>query len=127
MDDVVVAESRFEYAETIERLSAKLLALGATLFAKIDQRLAADTVGLALRPTTLFIFGNPRGGTPLMRDYPLLALELPLKLLVWEDAGTVHLAHAMMNAVGRRYGVPQTNGAIAALDRTLDELVASVT
>ena len=66
--------SRYPYSETIERLSKAIIDGGNTIFATIDQAAAAQTVGLPLRPTTLIIFGNPKGGTPLMDAFPLCLL-----------------------------------------------------
>ena len=70
--------------ETVKRLVGALESAGMTVFARIDQQAAAAAVGLTMRPMTLLVFGNPRGGTPLMQAYPTLAIDLPLKALVWE-------------------------------------------
>ncbi|MBV9101939.1 MAG: DUF302 domain-containing protein [Candidatus Eremiobacteraeota bacterium] len=77
---------------------------GNTVFAMIDQAEAAAKVGLTLRPTTLIVFGNPKGGTPLMEALPLIALELPLKMLVWEENGTVNVSYVPMSEIAARYG-----------------------
>jgi len=79
-----------------------------------------------LRPTTLIIFGNPRGGTPLMDAFPLVGLELPLKLLVWEEGGNVLVAHVTMSEIAARYGVARMDERIAAMDRSVDALVNTV-
>lgn len=79
--------SRYSVAESVARISAALKAKGITVFAVIDQSREAETVGLALRPTQLIIFGDPKSGTPLMNASPSLAIDLPLKALIWEDAG----------------------------------------
>lgn len=77
---------------TVERLTAALQAKGAQVFARIDHAAAARSVGLELPPTVLLIFGNPKGGTPLMQAAPSIALDLPLKVLVQQDAqGTVQV------------------------------------
>ncbi len=114
------------YAETIGRLSAAIVDGGNTVFATIDQSLAAAGAGLALRPTTLILFGNPKGGTPLMADFPLVALDLPLKLLVWEEAGRVSVAYEPMSEIAARYGVTGKEAQVAAMDRILDALTDSV-
>src|SRR5277367_6048413 len=98
-------QSRYSYSETLERLSKAITDGGNTIFATIDQAAAAKTVGLSLRPTTLFIFGNPKGGTPLMDAFPLVALELPLRLLVWEDGNAAKVAYNTMSQIAARYGV----------------------
>lgn len=78
--------------ETVQRLTNLLRDRGITLFALIDHSGEASRVGLSLRPTKLLVFGNPRAGTPLMQGAPRSAIDLPLKILVWEDAdGTTWL------------------------------------
>lgn len=119
--------SRYPYSETIERLSRALTGAGNTIFATIDQARAARSVGLALRPTTLIVFGNPKSGTPLMDAFPQIALELPLKLLVWDEGGEVSLAYVPMSEIAARYGVTGMDARMAAMDRALDALTDLVT
>ena len=73
-------------AETAKRLRTAIVSAGLTLFAEIDHAAAGRAVGLALPPTLVLIFGSPKAGTPLMAAYPTLAIDLPLKALVWQDA-----------------------------------------
>jgi uncharacterized protein (DUF302 family) len=115
--------SRYSYSETIERLSKAVTDGGNTIFATIDQAAAAKTVGLILRPTTLVIFGNPRGGTPLMDAFPLVGLELPLKVLVWEETDGIKVAYVTMSEIAARYGIAGMDERIAAMDRALDALI----
>jgi uncharacterized protein (DUF302 family) len=119
--------SPYPYFETIERLSKAITDGGNTIFATIDQAAAAKTVGLPLRPTTLIIFGNPKGGTPLMDAFPLVGLDLPLKLLVWEEGGDVRVAYVPMSEVAARYGAAGMDERIAAMDRAVDALTSMVT
>jgi uncharacterized protein (DUF302 family) len=70
----------------MDRLASEIQAKGLTIFARIDHSAGAMDVGLALRPTELIIFGNARGGTPLMQSVQTIGIDLPLKALVWEDA-----------------------------------------
>ena len=80
--------------ETAEHLDALLRAKGVKIFARIDQAAEAQALGLSLRPTVLLIFGDPKAGTPLMERYPSLALDLPLKAVIWEsDDGKVWLSY----------------------------------
>jgi uncharacterized protein (DUF302 family) len=79
-------QSRFDPKETMNRLVAEINATGMTVFARIDHAAGATEVGLTLRPTELIIFGNARGGTPLMQAAQTIGIDLPLKALVWEDA-----------------------------------------
>jgi uncharacterized protein (DUF302 family) len=78
--------SNFGPKETMNRLVAEINATGMTVFARIDHAAGAAGVGLTLRPTELIIFGNARGGTPLMQTAQTIGIDLPLKALVWEDA-----------------------------------------
>jgi uncharacterized protein (DUF302 family) len=78
--------SRFGPKETMDRLAAEVTARGMTVFARIDHAAGAAAVGLPLRPTELLIFGNARGGTPLMQSTQTIGIDLPLKALVWQDA-----------------------------------------
>jgi uncharacterized protein (DUF302 family) len=124
MNTIVVGPSRFPFAETVARLKDAIGAGGATLFAEIDQRQAAAGAGLELRPTTLLLFGNPRGGTPLMLSWPLAAIELPLRLLVWEEDGSVSVAHPRMSAALARVAVPTSRA--ESMDLLLDGLLKTI-
>lgn len=119
--------SRLNYAETVSALSKTIADAGNTIFATIDQSAAADEVGLSLRPTTLIIFGNPKGGTPLMQAFPLVALELPLRLLIWEGGGAVSVAFAPMSEIAQRYGVTGMDDRIGAIDAALEKLTNAIT
>ena len=79
--------SNYSVAETVSRLESVLRAHGLTIFGRVDHSGEAEKVGLKMRPTQLLIFGNPKGGTPLMVAAPTLAIDLPLKALAWEDGG----------------------------------------
>jgi uncharacterized protein (DUF302 family) len=118
--------SRLSYAGTIAALSKTIADAGNTIFATIDQCTAAKTAGLTMRPTTLMIFGNPKGGTPLMQAFPLVALELPLKLLIWEEDGTVNVSFVPMSEIAARYSITGFEAQISAMDRAIDALTASV-
>ena len=83
---VVTKASPRSLTETVERLQAVIRARGLMMFALIDHSGEAERAGLAMPPTKLLVFGSPKGGTPLMLASPLLALDLPLKALVWQDA-----------------------------------------
>jgi uncharacterized protein (DUF302 family) len=124
--NIMTKRSRYSYSETIAKLSKAMTDAGNTIFTTIDQAAAAAQVGLTLRPTTLIIFGNPKGGTPLMEAFPLVALELPLKLLVWEEHGAVNLAYTPMSEVAARYSVTGMDARISAMDQALAALVENV-
>jgi uncharacterized protein (DUF302 family) len=124
---MIVKTTRHSYSETLAKLKQTMTEGGNTIFASIDQSAAATSVGLSLRPTTLLVFGNPKAGTPLMAAFPLVALELPLKLLVWEENGKVSLAYVSMSEIAKRYRVTGMDERIDAIDHALDMLTDTVT
>jgi len=83
---IVDTLSNHSVDQTVERLKGILLSKGVTLFALIDHSGEAEKIGMEMLPTKLLIFGSPKGGTPLMLAAPSSAIDLPLKILVWEDA-----------------------------------------
>jgi len=93
--------------ETVERLKGILQAKGVTLFALVDHSGEAEKVGIKMPPTKLLIFGNPKAGTPLMLAAPSIAIDLPLKILVWEDAfGKVWTSYNSPTYLQQRHGLP---------------------
>jgi len=116
--------SPWSFNETLERIEAFLVAKKIKLFARIDQAAEAAVVGLALRPTTLLIFGDPAKGTPLMDAYPSLAIDLPLKALIWETApGEVYIGLASPEFLQQRHGLP--NAPFAEVVRLFTTLINS--
>lgn len=104
---VITLKSPFGFEETLARITAAVAAQGLTLFADIDHSGVAASVGLTMQPANVLIFGSPLAGTPLMVAAPLLALELPLKALVWQDtAGQTHVSYTSPAYLARRYAVP---------------------
>ena len=100
--------SRYSVVETATLITAALQANGITIFAVIDQRKEAEKVGLALRPTQLIIFGDPKTGTPLMNTSPSLAIDLPLKALICEDdGGTAQVSYNSPGYLQRRHALAQ--------------------
>src|SRR6201997_4985504 len=93
-DGLITIKSAFGPEETMQRLEAEVRAKGMTVFAHVDHAAGAAAVGLPLRPTDLWIFGNAKGGTPLMQSAQAIGIDLPLKALVWQDAsGTTWLSY----------------------------------
>src|SRR6266571_2847286 len=90
-------------ADTLARLTAMVTGKGMKLFSVIDQAAEARQAGLELRDTTLVIFGNPAAGTPVMAASPLAALDLPLKVLVWDDAGQTKVSYDAPAALAARH------------------------
>ncbi len=94
-------------AETADRLESLLKAKDVKIFARINQAAAAAAVGLTMRPMILLIFGDPRAGTPLMIQHPSLAIDLPLKALIWESAdGKVWLSYSSPEFFKERHSLP---------------------
>jgi uncharacterized protein (DUF302 family) len=111
--------------ETVSRLTGILTAKGLKVFAVIDQSAEASAVGMELRATTLVLFGNPAAGTPVMVDAPLSALDLPLKVLIWDDEGQTKVTYYGPTALAARYDLkPDLEAKLAAIDPLTDALVA---
>ncbi len=105
---IINKASNHSVDETVEKLKGILQAKGVTLFALVDHSTEAEKAGLKMRPTKLLIFGNPKGGTPLMVAAPSAAMDLPLKILVWEDsAGKVWASYNSPAYLQQRHGIPQ--------------------
>ena len=103
---IVNTRSPHNVSETVSILSIEIAGAGATMFAVVDHSGEAARVGLSLRDTKLLIFGNPKGGTAAMASAPLVAIDLPLKLLVWEDdEGAVWMSHIDPQWLAERYGL----------------------
>jgi uncharacterized protein (DUF302 family) len=99
--------SPFSVPETLQRLEALLQSKGLTIFARIDHSGEAAKVGLEMRPTQVLIFGSPKAGTPVMVAAPLLAIDLPLKALVWQDEqGRVWITYNDPEYLQRRHNIP---------------------
>jgi uncharacterized protein (DUF302 family) len=111
--------------ETVSRLTGILAAKGLKVFAVIDQSAEASQVGQKLRETTLVLFGNPAAGTPVMVAAPLAALDLPLKVLVWDDAGQTKVTYYGPAALAARYDLnADLTAKLAAIDPLTDAAVA---
>ncbi|HWF23046.1 MAG TPA: DUF302 domain-containing protein [Acidimicrobiales bacterium] len=126
--DVVTKISPRSVADTVSRLTELVAAKGMKVFAVIDQAAEARQVGLELRPTTLVLFGSPVGGTPVMAAVPLIALDLPLKVLVWADgdqADQAKVSYVAPAALAARRGLPADLAQnLAGIDGLTDALVA---
>ena len=105
---IVQRPSRHSFSDTVERLRNTLKAKGITLFAEVDHSGEAEKVGLHMPPTKLFIFGNPKAGTPVMLASPSSAIDLPLKILVAQDGeGKVSVSFNSAEYLRERHNVPQ--------------------
>lgn len=116
------------FAVTAERLEAAIAAKGLTLFAKIDHAAGAASMGLSLRPTVLLVFGSARAGTPLMQASPTIAIDLPLKALVWEDdGGKAWLGYNDPEWVAVRHGAGAPREIVANMQATISGLAQLAT
>ena len=119
--DVKSKVSSWTVAETVERLTRLMTERGMTVFAKIDQADAARNAGLELRDTVLIAFGNPAAGTSVMDAVPLAGLDLPLKVLVWDDEGQTRVSYLDPTALAKRYGLPSSLALpLAGIDQLTD-------
>jgi uncharacterized protein (DUF302 family) len=104
---IVDTPSPHSFEQTVERLRNVLQARGLTLFALVDHSGEAEKVGLNMPPTRLLIFGSPKGGTPAMLAAPSIAIDLPLKALIWEDSGgKVWISYNAPEFLRRRHNLP---------------------
>jgi uncharacterized protein (DUF302 family) len=122
--------SSFGPKETMDRLEAEVKAKGLTVFARVDHAAGASEVGLPLQATELLIFGNAKGGTPLMQVAQTIGIDLPLKALVWQDAaGKTWLSHNDPDWLAQRHGlgheVDATVGALTAALKAFAETATS--
>jgi uncharacterized protein (DUF302 family) len=105
---IISISSNHSVDQTVEKFKRVLQAKGVTLFALVDHSGEAEKVGMKMRPTRLLIFGSPKGGTPVMQAAPSIAIDLPLKMLIWEDAERrVWLSYNSPVYLQQRHGVPQ--------------------
>lgn len=105
---IVDIPSNHSVDETVEKLKGILQAKGVALFALVDHSGEAEKVGIKMPPTKLLIFGNPKAGTPLMLATPSIAIDLPLKILVWEDTALkVWVSYNSPEYLRERHGLPE--------------------
>ena len=104
---ILTLKSPYAFADTVQRLLAAFAAKGIKVFATIDQQAEARVVGLAMPPTTLIVFGNPKAGTPLMLANPQVGVDLPLKVLVCEpEPGQVVASFTTASEIIERHSLP---------------------
>ena len=105
---IIDTPSNHSVDETVEKLKGILQAKGVTIFALVDHSGEAEKVGLTMRPTKVVIFGSPKAGTPLMLAAPSVAIDLPLKILIWEDReGKVWVSYNSPTYLQERHGLPR--------------------
>jgi uncharacterized protein (DUF302 family) len=119
-DVLTVIESKFPVKETADRLAAAIEGKGLKVAARIDHAAGAKSAGLEMPPTEVLMFGNPKLGTPLMMANPQMAIELPMKMVVWEDeAGKVQLGYTAPDALKDRYAITGKDEAFKMMSNAL--------
>ena len=128
-DGLTTMQSSFSPQETLLRLEAAVKARGMAVFARIDHAAGAAEAGLALRPTELVIFGNARGGTPLMQADQTMGMDLPLKALVWQDAADkTWLSYDDPGWLVKRHGMGrEMDATVATLSAALSAVAKAAT
>jgi Uncharacterized conserved protein len=122
IEGLTTIQSSFGPKATMDRVETQIQARGLNVFARIDHAADAAEAGLPLAPTNLIIFGNARGGTPLMQSVQTVGIDLPLKILVWQDAANnTWLSYNEPNWIAQRHGVA---GAESTIDKMADLLRA---
>jgi len=120
IEGLTTIASNFGPKETMDRLETEIRTKGMEVFARIDHAAGAAEVGLNLRPTELIIFGNARGGTPLMQSAQTIGIDLPLKALVWQDAANkTWLSYNGRGWIARRHGIADKGGVVGKMSEML--------
>jgi uncharacterized protein (DUF302 family) len=127
-DGITILVSQFDPRTTMDRLVSAVEKRGIGILARIDHAAAAEKAGLALRPTELLVFGNPRVGTALMQAQQTAGIDLPLKALVWLDAkGKTWLAYDNPDWIAARHGITGADNSLKAMTAVLADLAAEAT
>jgi len=120
--DFITKQSHFKVAESLDKLETLLKKKGITIFSRVDHAAGAKGVGLKMRPMQLLIFGNPKMGTPLLNENPLMGLDLPMKVLAWEDdKGKTWLAYVNPETLQARHNI-KNDKLIAKMKNALNML-----
>ena len=120
--DWVTKVSAHSVPDTVSALSAAIEDAGATIMATVDHAENASLIGLELPPTTVVIFGNPKVGTPLMQEQRSIAIDLPQKILVWEEGGKTMVGYVAPARLAERHGIAERAESIRMMEMALDRL-----
>ena len=118
-------QSPLTFEETVAAIQKTLNSKGITIFATIDHQAAAKAVGETMPPATVLIVGNPKVGTALMQENPLLAIELPLKILIYEEGKTVNIRYEKVAAIAEKYHIKQNFSTAEKIDAAMLQLIKS--
>lgn len=123
---LATTSSPYEVQETVDLISNVLRSVGMTIFATIDHAMAASRADFSLRPTQTIIFGNPQSGTPFMLKSQTAAIDLPQKMLVWQDREQkVWIAYNTPEYIAQRHGIKDTGDLLNNVSQALEKIVAS--
>ena len=118
-------ESPLTFEETVAALQKTLNSKGITIFAAIDHQAAAKAVGESMQPATVLIVGNPKVGTALMQENPRLAIELPLKILIYKEEKIVRIRYEKISAIAEKYHIKQNFATAEKIDTAMRQLIRS--
>ena len=116
-------ESPLAFEETVVALQKELNSRGITIFATIDHKKAAEAVGKSMPPATVLIVGNPKVGTALMQENPRLAIELPLKILIYKEEKIVRIRYEKIAAIAEKYHIKQNFATAEKIDTAMQQLI----
>lgn len=125
--DIIKVPSPHSVSETINRLEAEVKNAGATVFARIDHAKGAEAVGMELEPATLLIFGSPQVGTSSLQQSATMGLDLPLRVMAYEDSDTVWVAYSDPSEAAARHGIPEGSASTDAISTALENLTSAAT
>ena len=118
-------QSPLTFEETVAALQKTLNSKGITIFATIEHHKAAEAVGETMQPATVLIVGNPKVGTALMQENPRFAIELPLKILIYEEGKTVNIRYEKIAAIAEKYHIKQNFATAEKIDAVMLQLIKS--
>ncbi len=128
VEGIIIKESDFGVAKTIDRLGIAMERKGIKIFKRVNHAKGAMSIGLELSAAEVLIFGTPKIGTPLMQSNPMIGLDLPLKVLVWKDAeGAVKLAYTDPAWLADRYGITDREKVFAKMSGALNKFTDMAT
>ena len=126
-DGWIIKDSASSVAETADRLVGAVENAGATVFARVDHAAGAASIDAELAPMTMVMFGNPRIGTPILQAAPHAGIDLPLRVLIWEEDGTTRVGYLDPAELKARYAVEGADEALAMMTGALDNLTNAAT
>ena len=127
-ESLVIKTSPHDVKTTVDRLETAISSRGAVVVAKVDHAAAAQAIGLSLRPTVLVLFVNPKLGTPLMQSQQTVGLDLPLRVLIWQDAdGTTRVGYTNPAVIASGHGITDRNEVVDKMSGALAAIVDETT